>query len=675
MNVELEIAAGPRQLRAARARLGRDDLSVLPALEEAYGSLQRVNDACGKLLTAAHAVQTIAAAYADFREAARWVRRLREDEHAFTDLSPRERLVVCGAIVSAAVIVDTTGFDSPAVAHALEQALQLLASDLGEDATDDVIAVARALLEYVEQQGQPDTFHRVVAAARSHCDDANVGPLLAGRYWIYQARCVFRLGAYDTAKSQDVEANALLARAEARATEANLPQLHFDVRYARLLLAAIRNDGEATTRLVGEMHEVLDYTRPNCVALYYQHLARVHLMHDQVAQAFEAATHALRAGQLAACVAGEQRSYQIMHALALLASGECARGIAEIEAILPSVSGRPHAILQCTLRFGEAWKARLTDGADYRQRLQRAMQQAQELNWPLFLNSVPRLAAQLAADALRYDFCSELARRAIALRRLMAPSDADDRWPWPIRIYALGRFAVFIDGAVLKFSGKTQKKPLELLKCALTLGGRGVDSGALTEALWPDLDGDAARNAFDLALHRLRKLLHHDDAVSMQDGKLTLDAKRIWADLWAFERLCAQFEGRADQEVTPASASEAAERLLRYYAGHFLVADAAPWTLSMRERLRSKLLRAIAAMGQHLERHALWDEAIVLYRRANELDSLAEEFYRRLMLAYRAQGRIAEALDVYRRCRDLLSITLGVEPSAPTQALYRSLKS
>ena len=112
----------------------------------------------------------------------------------------------------------------------------------------------------------------------------------------------------------------MLAHAATLATDAALSDLHFDIRYACLLLAAIRNDAAAIPRLVEAMHEVLDYTRPNCVALYYQHLARVRLMHDQVAQAFEAATHALRAAQLAACVAGEQRGCHIMHALALLAS-------------------------------------------------------------------------------------------------------------------------------------------------------------------------------------------------------------------------------------------------------------------------------------------------------------------------------------------------------------------
>src|SRR5262249_7137390 len=70
-----------------------------------------------------------------------------------------------------------------------------------------------------------------------------------------------------------------------------------------------------------------------------------------------------------------------------------------------------------------------------------------------------------------------------------------------------------------------------------------------------------------------------------------------------------------------------------------------------------------------------WHEAIDLYRRAIEIDPLAEEFHLRLLLSYRAQGRIAEAVDAYRRCRDLLATTLGVEPSRQMQAVYCSLKT
>jgi DNA-binding SARP family transcriptional activator len=115
-------------------------------------------------------------------------------------------------------------------------------------------------------------------------------------------------------------------------------------------------------------------------------------------------------------------------------------------------------------------------------------------------------------------------------------------------------------------------------------------------------------------------------------------------------------------------------RLPRLYLGHFLLGDEAAWTVPSRERLRGKFLRSVAMRAEPQERRSHWDEAMALYRRSIELDPLAEEFHSGLMRCLKHQGRLAEALDAYRRCRDLLSITLGVEPSASTQALYRSLK-
>ena len=69
---------------------------------------------------------------------------------------------------------------------------------------------------------------------------------------------------------------------------------------------------------------------------------------------------------------------------------------------------------------------------------------------------------------------------------------------------------------------------------------------------------------------------------------------------------------------------------------------------------------------------ARWSEAIAIYERGLEQDNLAEEFYRGVMRCHLAQGDAAAALRAYRRCRELLSIVLGVQPSPQTQALYQS---
>ena len=57
----------------------------------------------------------------------------------------------------------------------------------------------------------------------------------------------------------------------------------------------------------------------------------------------------------------------------------------------------------------------------------------------------------------------------------------------------------------------------------------------LCASLWPDADGDAARNSFDNALHRLRKLLGDDHHLPLRAGGLSLDGRTCWTDVAALE--------------------------------------------------------------------------------------------------------------------------------------------
>ena len=80
------------------------------------------------------------------------------------------------------------------------------------------------------------------------------------------------------------------------------------------------------------------------------------------------------------------------------------------------------------------------------------------------------------------------------------------------------------------------------------------------------------------------------------------------------------------------------------------------------------------AAGKALEESGDRDSAIELYQRSLVLDNLAEPIYRRLIACLKETGETAEALKVYRRCRDLLSVVLGVQPSKETQALAETLR-
>ena len=101
-----------------------------------------------------------------------------------------------------------------------------------------------------------------------------------------------------------------------------------------------------------------------------------------------------------------------------------------------------------------------------------------------------------------------------------------------MRIWTLGRFSVHIGDAPLRFTGKTQKKPLELLMVLLAPVARQVAVGRLEEAVWPDTEGDAAYRSLGTALHRLRKLLGCHDALILEASCLSLNPRCCWLDRW-----------------------------------------------------------------------------------------------------------------------------------------------
>jgi DNA-binding SARP family transcriptional activator len=207
-----------------------------------------------------------------------------------------------------------------------------------------------------------------------------------------------------------------------------------------------------------------------------------------------------------------------------------------------------------------------------------------------------------------------------------------------------------------------------------------VSEARLTEALWPEAEGDAAQQSLATTLYRLRRLLGHEAAVTRQEGRVGLDPCRCWVDTWAFERLlaradAARTQGPADGKAL-AESLQYTEQALALYHGPFLAGEPVHvWVVSLRERLHARLLRHLVEIGRHWEQAGRWAEAAAGYERALEVDGCAEEFYRRLMAAYHRLGRPAEALAVYQRCRRTLAGLLGVEPSPETEALHRALRA
>ena len=276
---------------------------------------------------------------------------------------------------------------------------------------------------------------------------------------------------------------------------------------------------------------------------------------------------------------------------------------------------------------------------------------------------IRRWMSPLCAIALEAGIEPEYVRRLIKHYEWAVPPERPEAWPWPVRVYALGSLRVHIDVGLLTFTRKTPRKPIALLKAILAFGRENVPIARVLDALWPDEEGDKAYHSFGLALHRLRKLLGSNDAVLLDQGRLSLNRVRVWTDL---ERL--------DRQLQAVIATGDPQPLLAAYAGHFLVdSDEHAWVLPTRDQYRMRFVRTICDVARQRESAGETHRARVWYQQALEIDPFVEDFVQGLMRCHIALGEQPQAEAAFAQLKSRLQAGSGKAPSSKTMALARSL--
>jgi len=363
---------------------------------------------------------------------------------------------------------------------------------------------------------------------------------------------------------------------------------------------------------------------------------------------------------------------RLMSAQVLLARGERDEPRAHVERALEIGRRIGSPYFEFMARLTEA-QLELDAGreSDARRALAIAMARGRERGYATSHVWIPAVMARLCAHALDAGIETEYVRGLVQKRGLVPehPPVEIEAWPWPIKIYTLGRFEVRRDDVPVSFPRKVQRKPLALLKTLLASGGRAVREDHVLDALWPESEGDAARLALNSAVHRLRALLRHDGALLRQDGALSLDQRVCWVDAWAVERLL----GSSD---TAAVREDDVRRATDLYRGPFLGDDQSELaqTSARTDGLRRRLLRHIVGVARRHEQ-ANAEEAADWYEEGLRVDPCAEDVSRSLMRVYQQLGRRASVRAVYERCRTAVADRLGGTPSTETERLFRTLSS
>ena len=231
------------------------------------------------------------------------------------------------------------------------------------------------------------------------------------------------------------------------------------------------------------------------------------------------------------------------------------------------------------------------DDAEMSDRLRAALKVARECGFrhgPM-LFCCGDMMARLMAIALAQGIESDVARDIVVRHQLRAPSEAGASWPWPVRLRALGPLEIEVGGTPQASSRKESRRLIELLAILLAGGATATPVDVIADELWPDADGDAARNALDNALHRLRKSLGGDDRILLRHGTLFLNPERCWWDTRALDLLLARIE------TTPAAALPALEKsIVELYRAPLLAAEAGTRVTGRRASLETRVQRALS---------------------------------------------------------------------------------
>lgn len=454
---------------------------------------------------------------------------------------------------------------------------------------------------------------------------AQSGALLVSVWWFYfKSYLVIYTGPFDQSPVPFVEEGLRIAATTGLGTEAT-PFL-----LVQAALGAIdRGDLEKASTFLKRMEGILVDLPPVCHAQYHVAAGLYYLRINEFPRAL---LHTKEMVRLCREIYFPffEAAIHLDAAFILMQAGELDRASDELSAYraLPDTTSM---ILEYSCLVAEAALAPKLGAPDALAFLQEALALGRRKGFisPLF-SWIPSLMSRLCSAALKAGIEVDQVRHIIRSRALVPgePAIDVDAWPWPVKVHTLGGFEIRINDEPLIFTGKVQKRPLDLLKLLIARGGKEVPQDWIEYALWPEAEGDAAADAFKTTLLRLRKLLRIEGVIEVSGGKLSLSETTVWVDTKALEHLA---EGVSrlwqNRRVEPVleEAQEAALRLAALYKGDFLKNDDEAWIHPYSDRLRRTCLRTVRRLTDIFVDSHREDLAAALHEQAVDAGFLPEE--------------------------------------------------
>ena len=635
------------------SRMVFDPWSAKANLGDAYDGFETEGHSAGMFLTCSAIMETYFYAEAEMTPVVAWAEKLQQllARHEGFPSTQTE----------AKVLGSLQGLMYAAPHHPLLAALEKRADAFLRSAADPIarIGVAYTFLQLILWRGDFHKVRRIMAEMNPLLLAGSIPPLLLVLWRVTEGNYAWNTASHVLAQEKFREGLDI-------AQKAGMPLLDCWLYGVSAYAALAEGDSRAATEFLDKVEASNDLQRKHAVSQVSFLRAGVALLQNDLASALG---HASKAMELHEAL---ERPFAIAMnrvglAQILIESGDVEKARCHLEKAIHYARTMKSSLIEHQGLLVEAYSwLKQGEGHKALTPLREGLRIARENDY-LVLDPWwrPHIMASLFSHALQSEIEVVYVKSVIRRRNITAESPPHiENWPWPIKVYTLGRFELLCDDKPFRSAGKSQHKPLELLQCLCAFGGQAVHQDRVTEALWPEAEGDAAAQALRTTLHRLRKLLRYELAVRLEDRQMSLDPGYIWVDCLTFERAVGQVN---------LSDRAPLERAMSLYKGHFLQGDSVPWALTFRERLRAHYMSLAEQLGVTFEQKGDLGGAVDCYLRAFEVEPVAEVFCRRIMIIYAQLGRRAEAVAIYQRFGQSLRSRLGMDPTQETQALYQTL--
>ena len=620
----------------------------------AYAAFKEKSNRQGMRLAAASSVIALTLEWADLQQLDVWIAR-HSDAGGDALVADADRFepyllmgIICVALVRGSY---PPQIDPDLVTARMKTLLDLPAVWLSDDQR---VQAATILIKHGHAFAQYALARNVIIATRSLPQSGLAGALHRGRWFIATADTLLATG-------ETLQARAELDRARLLVTQSLRLSFEFGFASANHFMKA--HDLPLAAEELQQLEDIATKAPPGQRAEYSRMRARLLLLQGSLSEGLHWAREAMLLAVPAGLTGATLRMFEIELAYALTANDR----VSEALELVSQWEYEPREVrlaLENCLRF-------LLHGESQLRALRTGLENARQIGFVNLFDRARVPLAHICDAALANQIETDFVLRLIETKRLSPPPLAGAYWPWPIHVRTLGGFRLDIAGKRYQPSHKAQDKPLELLKLLVTCQTLGRDSAEkawVAERLWPDADADNARKSLDMTVGRLRRLLNREDSVVSHEGRLQLAPTVVWTDIRVLLHAISHTQMRRDQHAkgNAASSYEATggiSLLLDNYTGPFLADEEGPaWLLAGREAIAARVRQALLALDALLGGRG--DTALVpALEKAFTADPTSEDLAQALMRAYLRLGQHSEAIRIYRRLREMLSLLLSIAPS------------